>query len=309
MCQTPDQTKQTSPPLGKTLTVLGGDARQIYTATHLMQAGYDIRAMGLSHPLPSRIKSCKTLTHALEGSCMVLLPLPATRDGQHIYCPLDAAQAIPLETLKAHLAHIPSVHIFGGRIPQAWRDELVSVGCHVTDYYDREDLQIKNARITAEGAVMTAMELTDRAILGMSVAVLGYGRIGQYLSRLLVAWGAKVTVYARRSESLAQAASDGCDTCHISHLSNLTQGYGVIFNTIPTRLIGKEILSLMPCDTLMIDLASPPFGIDPDAAGEMTTRCGLGVVFAPSLPGRYAPRDAGIVIAQSILTSLAEGGV
>ena len=308
MCQTPNQKSQISPHLGQKLTVLGGDARQIYTATHLMQAGYEVSVMGLSHPLPSRMKSCTSLTHALEGSRMVLLPLPATRDGQHIDCPLDATQAIPFDTLKAHLSHIPSVQVFGGRIPQSWQEQLTSVGCLVTDYYEREDLQIKNARITAEGAIMTAMELSDKAILGMPIAVLGYGRIGQYLSRLLVAWGAKVTVYARRSESLAQAASDGCDTCHISHLSNLTQGYGVIFNTIPTRLIGKEILSLMPCDTLMIDLSSHPFGIDPDAAGEMTTRCGLGVVFAPSLPGRYAPRDAGIAIAESILTSLAEGG-
>ena len=182
------------------------------------------------------------------------------------------------------------------------------MGCHVTDYYDSQDIQIKNARITAEGAIMTAMELTDTGILGASVAVIGYGRIGQYLSRLLTVWGARVTVYARRAESLAQASSDGCATHDMTQLGTLTQGYQVIFNTVPSRLIGHEILSQMPCQTLLIDLASAPFGIDPEAARELTARCGLGVVYAPSVPGRYAPKSAGEVIAQSILSAWPKEG-
>lgn len=59
---------------------------------------------------------------------------------------------------------------------------------------------------------MTAMELTDTALLGSRMAVIGYGRIGQFLARLLLAMGVSVTVCARRAESLAFARGDGCAT-------------------------------------------------------------------------------------------------
>lgn len=289
-----------------TLALIGGDARQRFLADYFIKAEYRVKAMGLGDALPQSIRVCHDIARVLEDSELVILPLPCTRDGIHIFTPLDSQVAIPFASLAEQLAHHPSAHVFGGRIPEAWRHQLDAMGCTVTDYYNREDVQIKNARITAEGALMTAMELTDTGILGTPTAVIGYGRIGQYLSRILISLGSSVTVYARRSASLAQAASDGCATRHISELSSLTAGFGVIFNTVPVRLIGKDILSVMPCHTLLVDLASPPFGIDPDAAGEATSRCGLGVIFAPSLPGRYAPKSAGEVIAQGILSALAE---
>ncbi len=313
MCRTSDTLLQhISDPLAPrhparpALTLLGGDARQLSIAAHFTKAGYDVQAMGLGDIPPAGVRVCRDLVRALEGCEMLILPLPVTRDGVHIFTPLDDSADISFDALAELLAHRPAPHVFGGRIPREWAHRLSALGCSVTDYYDREDVQIKNARITAEAAIMTAMEMTDVGLLGTPMAVIGYGRIGQSLSRMLVAFRAQVTVYARRAASLAQAFSDGCTPRHITQLTTLTQGYGVIFNTVPVRLIDKDILSVMPCETLLIDLASPPFGIDPEAAGDATARCGLGVIFAPSLPGRYAPRSAGIVIAQGIMSALSE---
>ena len=154
---------------------------------------------------------------------------------------------------------------------------------------------------------MMAMELTDTALLDAPIAVIGYGRIGQLLAHLLRAMGARVTVYARREESLSMAEACGCHGVSTNQLLGLAEGYRVIFNTVPVRLMGKELLSVMPCHTLIIDLASAPGGLDPDGAREATARCGLQVVKAPSLPGRYAPRDAGKAIAAVILDQLRNG--
>ena len=308
MCQiTPENSHTQHLPLG-ILTILGGDARQMHIATYMVQVGFEVHTMGLGDLLPPSIKSCHHLNHALEGSQVLILPFPATRDQQHINTPLDTSLTLPFEDIAQQLSHMPPMKIFGGRIPAHWKKDMQSMGHEVTDYDDMEDILIKNARFTAEGAIMRAMELTDTSILGSSIAVIGYGRIGQYLSRLLVSWGAKVTVYARREASLAQAASDGCLVCNTANLSNITQGYHVIFNTVPARLISKETLSKISCDTLLMDLASPPFGFDPDMASELTSRCGLGIVFAPALPGRYAPQSAGYVLADSICASLQKGG-
>jgi len=284
------------------ITLIGGDARQLALGTYLSDLGYDIYALCQGEQIPSHFKTAESLASALKKSQFLVLPLPATRDGSHIFCPLDPANAYAFDDLKQEIQTLSSsIRIFGGLIPPTWKDDLQALGCHVTDYYAQEDVQLHNARITAEAAIMTAMELTSISLLDASIAVVGYGRIGQLLAQLLVAWGANVTVYARRQASLAMAACHGCNTCPTSLLATLTKGYNVIFNTVPERLIGNDILSVMPCDTLLIDLSSPPFGIDPDAAHDATTRCGLGVVFAPSLPGRYAPRSAGEVIAKFMI--------
>jgi dipicolinate synthase subunit A len=201
------------------------------------------------------------------------------------------------------------------------------------DYYEDETLQIRNAHITAEGAVMTAMDLTDRTIHGSRMAVVGYGRIGRMLSRMLVALGAKVTVYsigrmlsrmlvalgakvtvyARRSDALAWAETDGCETMllpasagdvrpgRLRALRSLCHGYDVIFNTVPARMLGRDDWKGMERNTLWIELASAPGGVDPEMARSLAGQTGLRVVWAPSLPGRYAPVGAGEEIARWIL--------
>ena len=207
----------------------------------------------------------------------------------------------------------PGMQLYGGRLPSAFAAELRGRGLEAVDYYEDETLQIRNAHITAEGAVMTAMELTDRTIYGSRMAVIGYGRIGRMLARMLVGLGAQVTVYARRSDVLAWAEIEGCavemlpasagDTrpARMRALRSLCRGYDVIFNTVPARILGRDEWRDMKRNTLWIELASAPGGVDPEAARLSAEQTGLRVVWAPSLPGRYAPTEAGEQIARWIL--------
>ncbi len=299
-----------------TLAVLGGDARQLSVCAALAEAGCHLRVMGLGdaeidrvireyHGADSpRVKLCQQLSHALDGCDGIILPYPSTKDAQTVFSPLDTQHTMTLEDIGRYALKHPGLWIFGARLPEDWVQALRQGGCRVMDYESREPFLIKNARLTAEGAIMTAMELTDIALLGARVAVIGYGRIGQILSDLLLALHARVTVYARREESLALAEARGCCGESTAQLTRLGEGYQIIFNTVPVRLLGKSLLSVMPCDTLIIDLASAPGGLDPEGAREATRRCGLQIVKAPSLPGRYAPKDAGRAIAEVILSEL-----
>jgi dipicolinic acid synthetase A subunit len=181
----------------------------------------------------------------------------------------------------------------------------------VVDYYDDPVLQLRNALVTAEAALMTAMELTDRTLRDTTVAVLGYGRIGKYLSRLLSNLGAQVTVCARRQESLFEAASEGCRPLLITQapdggLAPLCRDHAVLFNTVPAPILPQEILLGLEPSTLLMDLASAPFGVGDEDVQEATAQNGLRYLRAPSLPGSYAPRDAGRIIAECILNRLAE---
>ena len=174
------------------------------------------------------------------------------------------------------------------------------------DYFESEALQQKNAVPTAEGAIEVLMREVPRTVNGLCVAVTGFGRVSRALVRLLLAMGARVTVAARKSEDLALARVWGCDTLKINGkeaLFSLGKGFAAIFNTVPCCLFDEAVLSRLSSETLIIDLASAPGGVDANAAGML----GIRVVWALSLPGKYAPITAGEIIAQTILAYLSEG--
>jgi dipicolinate synthase subunit A len=102
---------------------------------------------------------------------------------------------------------------------------------------------------------------------------------------------------------LAQAK--GCKTVHLTggnSLLGLTDKTSVIFNTVPHWIFSANILASMPHNTLIIDLASAPGGVDAAVA----TAHGIRVIWALSLPGKYAPATAGEIIADTVLSKMRE---
>ena len=296
--------------------VIGGDGRMTHLAERLSEAGYGVRLLGCGTDcLPIResegeIRMTTTLQGATEGVDTLILPLPTTRDGVTVHCPRDPSCTVTLREIAELLARHPHMQVFGGKLPTDLKASLPPD--RVTDYYESEVLQLRNAYITAEAALMTAMELLDRTLRDTSVAVLGFGRIGKYLARLLHAMGATVTVCARREESLFEAAAEGGHPLLITGgtpmngLHPLTRNHTVIFNTVPSPILNRELLLSMEENTLLIDLASAPFGVCDGDVREASTKNGLRYLRAPSLPGSYAPRDAGRIIAECILNELSQ---
>jgi dipicolinate synthase subunit A len=142
------------------------------------------------------------------------------------------------------------------------------------DYYSGEEVQLRNAAITAEGAIAAAIAHTERTLLGSRILILGGGRISRALAPRLRALGAAVTVYARRSEERALAESAGCET--LAALPEKPEGFHLLFNTVPFPLLD----SAPDCPT--IELASAPGGF----------RDRSGVIPAGGLPGKTAPCSA-----------------
>ena len=314
-----------SSPSPRRFAVIGGDLRMTHLCKRLTEAGNTVSALGCGHdclpdaegrPAPGgegALRVCSSLGGVTSEADVLILPLPATRDGLTVHCPRDPACAVTLREIAELMAHTQGLLLFGGRLPKEFIDTAEKMGVwgnRITDYYDSEILQLRNAYLTAEAALMTAMELTDCAIRGVSVGVLGFGRIGKYLSRLLRGMGAEVTVCARREESLFEAAAEGChpllmtESASMGGLSPLCRGHSVLFNTIPARVLPRDLLMELEKNTLLIDLASAPFGVSDRDVREATAQSGLRYLRAPSLPGSYAPRDAGRIIAECVLEDL-----
>ena len=283
----------------KTILVAGGDLRYVYTARALTKA-YQVYAVGFTRQfLPDAdIHLCESAADGMPQCDVLILPMPVSDDGVLVNAPFSR-QALPLKSFLPCLK--PDALVFGGKCDKA-RDVFEEAGFPVIDYLRSEELAACNAIPTAEGAVQIMLEEMPRTIEGSSVLVLGFGRIGTRLAYILSALGANVTVAARQSADRSRAQMLGCKAVDLPQIE--PAAFDVLCNTVPAKVVTREILSAMQPDALVLDLASKPGGVDLDAAGSLNRR----VIWALSLPGKTAPVTAGEIIARTISHLIEERG-
>ncbi len=229
-------------------------------------------AAGNSKALPYALRELELrgLTVAQEPSPAVthlLLPTPCKEDVSQIL------QALP-----------SSVHIIGGALE---KPELAGYAC--TDLLTDPLYLAQNAQITAQCAMTFAAQRLPVTFDGCPVLVIGWGRIGKCLARLLKNAGAEVSVAARKAADWAMLETLGYTAEDTGRLSYILCRYRVIFNTAPTPVISHIQSRYCRPDCLKIELASQP-GI-----------VGTDVVPALGLPGKMAPESSGRLIARTIL--------
>lgn len=291
----------------KTITVLGGDARQVALAEYFGAAGFSVRAWGLPQAaLSLSVTPTEHWQEAVKEADVVVLPLPASPDSKYLNVPQAGAEPQKPPRIS-EIAHALPTHtlLAGGRFSPALKEMMREIGVHFFDYFESELLQQRNAIPTAEGAIEVLMREIPRTVKDLPVAVSGFGRVSRALVELLLAMGAKVTVAARKDAALDEARAMGCRTVKIDGrdaLFALSHGYAAIFNTVPYWLFDERILKQLSRETLLIDLASSPGGVDANAAAAL----GIRVIWALSLPGKYAPKTAGEIIAETILSYMRE---
>ncbi len=276
--------------------VVGGDARMRYLASSIAADGYPVCAYGFENTGPIRGVAETSLSELAAKSSVVLLPLPATRDGQTLFAPF-AAEPIRLDDDFAALFRNRTV--YGGMLQRLTATSAVWKEIEPEDYYRREELAIGNAIATAEGAIAAAVYEYSGTLNGAKCLVTGFGRIGKILTRLLHAMGAHVFVAARKKGDLMFARALGAEPLPYREI---TRRFDVIFNTVPARVIGAPVLAQQDGETLILELASAPGGVDRESAERLHIR----VVEAPSLPGRVAPKTAAEYIKEAVYNMLEE---
>ncbi len=300
------------------ICLLGGDTRQSSLARYLARYGYETAVWGI--PFSAEDKSapssppdfvgvkCSDPASAVTGSRAVILPLPASVDGVRVHClpPSDGAEFHTDLRLTELMEMLPlGTLLLAGKPSDVLKSMARNANVKLIDYYDCEEVQIKNAIPTAEGAIAIAMEGLPITLFGAEAVILGYGRIGQRLAAVLHALGAHVTVAARSQHDLTWASVAGYNAADLNTFLHSPSKPDVIFNTIPAPILTKDVLGALPASTILIELASAPGGIDPTAAKNAVQR----ILRAPSLPGRVAPVSAGKILFETVVRILAEEGV
>jgi len=174
------------------------------------------------------------------------------------------------------------------------------VSASVMNYLNNEIFVIKNALATAEGAISVAMQATNTILAGQSVAVCGFGNIGKVLCNKLIALGCNVTVCARNKKQRAEAENMGACACDFSAISLFKPQ--IIFNTVPAPVLTPSVLSAVGEETVIIELASAPGGVDLKFAAAH----GISVINAGGLPAKYCPHFAGEVLKEAVISMLEE---
>lgn len=278
----------------RTIAVLGGDMRQVCLARLLLEDGLDVVSWGLEQgdgPNPA------PLNQALEAG-LVLLPLPVCRAG-NLNLPLTDTE-LGAEQLWPRLRY--DQLLLGGMTEELSGRLMTDFGLTLLDYYDREETQIANAVPTAEGAIQRAMEATERTLHGSRCLIIGFGRIGKALARRLQGLGAQVAVFARRFSDQAWVEASGYEVFRFA--AGELGRFDLIFNTAPALVLDAGRLAELRKNCVVLELASPPGGVDLDAAG----RLGRRVISAAGLPGKVAPITAAAAIRDSVYHILEERG-
>lgn len=276
--------------------ILGGDKRQLYLAESLADDGCDVYISGFE--LSAGTQSlCELPQDKLMQKCgNIILPLPVSTDGRTLNAPYSENEIIVDDDFVAALAN---KNVFGGMMSRltSKNDKWESVNWE--DYYLREDFAVNNAIPTTEGAIALAIQNYDGMICGSSCLVTGFGRIGKTLTRILVGMGAKTYTAARKPKDLAYIRSMGAVPLRYPQIR---RHFDIIFNTVPDLVIDSTIVNFQDPDTLMIELASAPGGIDRRGAVLKDIK----VIDAPSLPGKFSPKAAGFFIKEAVYNMLEE---
>lgn len=276
----------------RVVAVVTTDERQVACARHLAQRGWPVRVWGQPvDGLPGGADPA-----ALDGAAVVVGPVtgPPTA-GQ-----LATAGARWLEPGAWPLAR--GVLYVGGRPGPAIQAAVAAAGGRCYDILADAAFAEANAWPTAEGAVLRAQQLDRQVVGGRPAAVLGYGRCGRALVRLLQGFGCPVTVVARREEARREAAATGAVAVPPARLVEVLAAVELVFNTVPALLLGDAELAALRPGALVVDIASHPGGVDWAAARRRGVRAHLEL----GLPARFFPVTAGRILADCV-ERLAQG--
>ena len=280
--------------------IIGGDMRNAEIANILTKRGHTCQIFGLDridNSINKSIKRAETISEIISKCDGVVLPVPVSKDGVRITAPYSNDDVFLAEIFSTVDKTTP---IFGGVVGKNLKDAAAFRGIRILDYMDDEKVRIKNAQLTAEGAVEIAINRTKHSIFGSKILVSGYGRIGKFVAKYLKALGGNVTVTSRNDNTLTEGILHGYNAINTENISAEIDKYNLIINTVPALIFNENLLKKCSENVKIIDLASAPGGIDFDMAKHLK----IDAISALSLPGKTAPVTSAEIITNYIFEKL-----
>lgn len=266
----------------KNISVIGGDLRIVNLIKMLANDCFYVHLFALEKSQElfdfDKIIHYNTIQDAIQNSQYIISSIPLSKDNTNIFTPYSDL-TISLESFNKILENKT---LICGKIP-TFIKENSKIKC--IDIMDIEEYAIQNCIATAEGAIQIAMEEFPKTLSGSNILVMGFGRIGKILSKMIQGIGANTYCEARRNTDLAYIKAYGYSPIPLNKLDENLNKFDIIINTIPVQILDRSRLNLLKKDTLIIDLASNPGGVDFEYAKSKNIK----TIWALALPGKVAP--------------------
>ena len=237
-----------------------------------------------------RLSSCADVLQSDKSlskySEIIILPIPTSKDGEHL-------TGSDLALGEAFSSVGGDSFVLGYGIPKKYVEELEERGCVVCDALGDERFLLRNAELTALGVVGILLTTSKKSISELKVGIIGYGRIGKQLLRLLLFLGSGVKVFTRKNSTRVDLCSYGIEA-EMSSEGDYS-GFDFLINTAPECILDGTEVSAALEDGKIIDLASGENF--PELAG--ITKLG-------GIPGLMYPVSAGRIYAETAIRY--EGG-
>lgn len=264
--------------------ILGGDSRQIYTARRLAEAGFRVICRLPDGNFPVQTAS---LTELITCSEMLVAPLP--------YCTqTDSETGEDFYRLLAEKGTDGQL-LFSGPLPTSVESRLRSAKIQLYNPSADPVFAAQNAMLTAEG-VITELLASAHALCGSRILLTGYGRCGSAIARALSGFSAQLSVCDADEKVLGKNLS----VLRCEELSTQLSRFDFVINTAPCLVFDRMLLQNASKNTVFLDIASAPGGIDLQVAEEL----GLTAKHLPGLPAKVSVQDAGGFYAEAILRKL-----
>lgn len=282
----------------QTILLLGGDQRQEYLAAMLSQLYSRVRFLNTAG------KNAGELEEETAKADLILLPLPFSKDQKTLF--FSSGTAPLVEDFLSWLH--PGQQLFGWSPPPVVRDFCREnhIFCH--DFSKDPEVIAQNAKLTAEGALCTAIANSPGALCESLCLVTGWGHCGSALALMLKGMGASVIVSEIDPEKRRDAQEKGvlclpslipCDSSWEESQTPLEM-FDYLFNTVPCPIFSQKLLSQTSPRITIIDLASAPGGVD----FEFCRLTGRKALAAPGLPGRFCPKAAADILLKQLIPFL-----
>lgn len=249
------------------ICVIGEDKRMDYVASTLYTLGFDVY---------------REEKYINNKSMIVLAPPANEKMTRRILPYLEYGQLLYAGAMSNRLMH---------------QCELMQI--EYTDYLKIDELNKKNAYLTAKGIIKYAIK--KGAVLNKSnTLVAGYGICGKEIAKLLIddKIGAYTDVMVRRKELKTEIEDAGFGFVDLNNKDNINfEKYSYVFNTIPALLFDNIFINRFSKNVMFFDIASGEGGIEYLYCKEN----GIFADLVPGIPGKEYPLEAGKAIAETII--------
>ena len=268
--------------------MLGGDKREQEIARLAAATGAEVRVHGFPWPDGGifGVRKLDDPTAVLSGVRFALFPIPGISANGALFAPSAPAPITPTRDMLAGMAK-PG-HIILGWADKNLKAHADALGIEIHEYEWDRSLMLRRTPAIIEGLLKIVIENTAITIHDSNVCVVGQGTIGAVLARTLVTLGAHTHVAARNPEQRSAAFVAGAIPHTLDELPALASKLDMVFSTVPSRVVGEDVLARLPKSALLVDLAAPPGGIDFEAAAKL----GLKAIWGRGL-GSRAPVTVG----------------